>query len=260
MGRYLSFLRLYVFIILWLCTTSVLYSTENKTENLTILLLSPRSGSNLLTCTLNSITRKPIGVFPSRTINSYGMNRLNLDSVCSTPFIYRTDSADTLKGVSSNLNNLILVSRNPKELLFRDHSISSLKDLQSKEIKSFINTYLQRFKMYESWNPDNRYIVFYEDFINQENEEIILDLLDFMGEEPTFFDDYVEHKEEYLYKILDSYRDQHKSKFGGKSSRNGPNTLYYTENKDPKLLQHIDQILQKKEPLIWEKYLKRFQS
>ncbi len=259
MGRCLNFLRFYVFVTLWMCIVNVIYCTDSKTENTVILLSSPQSGTNLVSCTLNAITRKPIGDFRSGMIYENVMNRLQLDSICSTPFIYRTHYADDLKRVSSKLNKLIFVSRNLKELLFRDYLIFSLEDLQSDEVQSFINTYLQRFKVYESWNPHNRYLVFYEDFINQENDEITLALLDFVDEEPTFFYDYIEHKEEYLNKILDSYKNQHKAKFGA-SSKNGAKALYYTKHRNSKILRSVDQILQKKEPLIWEKYLKRFQT
>ncbi len=257
MNRILKFYN-YVFLLFFMCTTSFIYCADNKPKNLVILLSSFRSGTNLLTCTLNAITRKPIGAFPSQMIHERGMNRLKLDSICPTPVIYRTHYANTLKGVSSDLNKLIFLTRNLKELLFRNYLITSLQDLQSKVVKSFINTYLQRFKMYESWNPDNRYFVFYEDLITQENEELTLGILDFMDEEPTFFYDYIEHKEEYLNTLLDSYINSRN--MNGASSKNGPKTLYYSKNKDPRLLKYIDQMLQKKEPLIWEKYLKRFET
>lgn len=241
------------------CEESREFDKLSEAENLVIFLSSPRSGSNLITCSLQAIVRKPIGNFNTQGIHKNGSKRLELDWVSHVPFLYRVHSAEKIRELPSDVNKLIFVTRNPKELFFRQHSISSLKDLKTEKINHKLNQYLSRFKFYESWDPYNRCMVFYEDFINQENEEILLELLDFMGEEPKFFDDYVKNKEKYLNVILSSYRDQHGNK-AGKSSLHGSQAIYYTKNKDPELLKHIDRVLQEKAPVIWEKYLKRFET
>ena len=96
--------------------------------------------------------------------------------------------------------------------------------------------------------------------INQENVEIFLDLLEFMGEDSPFLYDYIEHKETYTNKIFSSYTAQHKDAGGGMSVSDSPQAIYYTKERLPRLLQAIDQKLEKMNPVLWNKYLKRFQT
>lgn len=249
----MKILMAYFFVLLSMCSTA--YGSDiDKKENLVIMLSSKLSGTNLIRSSLFAIVRKPITKFSGTICHLH----LELPLVSSTPFLYHSHTPKPLYSLSSKSNKLILVTRNPKELLFRHFSISSIKDLQTPEVKIFIERYLNRFKLYESWDNASRFLVFYEDYIMQENEEILLKLLDFIGEEPTYFDDYINHKEDYSNKILSSYKNLYNDR--GSSSVNGPKRIFYTKDIDPKLLNYADYILQKNEPLIWEKYLKRFET
>ncbi len=149
-------------------------------------------------------------------------------------------------------------------LFFRGCSASSIDQVNRLHIEQFMETYLERFREYESWPPENRLLVFYEDFITQINGEATVKLLDFIGEEPTFYYDYIQHKEEYQTRILNSYKNQHnknkKNSLSGGSSVGGAKEIYYTQDKPPRVLIYIDELLKKKEPKIWEKYLKRFKT
>ena len=223
------------------------------------MLSQPRSGVNLVTCSMQAVLRKPIGNLRTLSSRPVVNQRLELHLVSTIPFIYRTHCPKELSGLSLKSSKLIFLTRNLKELLFRKFFISCVDDLEEKNVKIFIRQYLNRFLAYESWNHENRFLVYYEDYILQENEELLLNILNFIGEEPSFFDDFLEHKEEYLWTILQSYRDQHKDRHGN-SSINGPRINYWAKNTNPEILKAIDEILEDQEPLIFEKYLKRFRT
>ena len=247
------------------------FKNINRSKNVVFFLSTPKSGTNLVSGSLSAITRKPISwlrwkmkIFnPSlEYTQDPSYNRLELPLVSDKPLMYRTHyDFEELMKVSSCWNKLIFLTRNPKELLFRRFFLesSSTENPDIQFIENFLSGYLQAFKVFDGWFSENKCLVFYEDFISC-GDEILLDLLKFMDEEPNFIDDYQQHKEEYTSKLLNSYAQQHTHNAGGSSSINGPKTIHYTKDVSFEALACIDEYIKTKEPLIWEKYLKRFQS
>lgn len=242
-----------------------------KSKNVTFFLSTTRSGSNLVTASLSAISRKPIwwlwwtdSIFDhsSECRKHPSYNRLGLPLISSIPLLYRTHyEFSLLMRVPSKLNKLIFVTRNPKELLFREFFLKSTSTVEpdSQFIETFLKRYLQAFKVYDSWFVENRRLVFYEDFINQ-GDEILVQLLQFMDEEPKYLDDFITNKQEYMSIMLESYARQHKRNSGGlSSSTDGPKSIYYTKNASLEILTYIDEYIEKEAPKIWELYLKRFQ-
>lgn len=242
----------------------------DKSRNVTFFLSTTKSGSNLVSASLSAITRKPISwlgwgnkifdpSFEGRNNPSY--NRLGLSFVSDKPLLYRTHyGLSKLMKVPSKLNKLIFVTRNPKELIYRKFFLQSpsLENPDSQFIEEFLDGYLQVFKVYNSWYPENRFIVFYEDFIDQD-EVILLQVLEFMDEEPKFLDDFINNKQEYRIRLLNSYNQQHKDTAGGKSSIGKSKAIHYSKNASPEILTFIDEYIKRKAPNIWKQYLKRFQ-
>lgn len=247
---------LFILVLIFACTQLHSEEANNPIEKV-IFLSSPRSGVNLITCSLLVITRKPIGNFDTGQIFVNPSNRVDIEPNTQLPFIYRTHDVTLLQQTSSVINKLVFVTRNPKELLFRKFPNITLDDLNSSLVTDFIEAYLERFRLYESWTDTNRKIVFYEDFIVHD-DETLLELLAFMKEEPIFYSDYIQNKQHYLKMILDSYKNQHAGS-GTSVEKDKPKATHHSKNADPALLQKIDQILQK-EPEIWNKYLQRFQT
>ncbi len=211
----------------------------SKSKDVTIMLTTPRSGSNLISASLTALTRKPISwldlknkIFDPIHRNHPSYNRIGLPLVSEIPLLYRTHSEfSRLMKFPSQFNKLIFVSRNPKELLYREFFLKAPRgDNPSPQfIKSFLDTYLQAMSIFDAWCSETRMLVFYEDFI-QYDDEILLQLLQFMGEEPVFYDDYIANKQEYLSRMLESYTKQHVDNSGGaSSSTGGPKAIYYTE-------------------------------
>ena len=261
-----------------LCFHFSIYASEvanckdvGKNENVTFFLSTTKSGSNLITGCLSAITRKPISWFTwgdsildpaSKHREHISYNRIGLPLISDMPLLYRTHyEFDELMQVPSQHNKLIFATRNPKELIYRKFLIlaSSSENPDPNFIIEFLDKYLKAFDVFDSWFPETRFIVFYEDFIF-DDDAILLRLLQFMDETPEFLDDFLEHKKEYLSRLLESYKNQHTNNSGGASSRGGPKPIYYTLNASQDILRYIDEYIQWKAPQIWEKYLKRFQS
>ena len=247
------------------------FSDASQNKNVTFFLSTPKSGTNLITGCLSAITRKPISWFywgnsildpSSEYRNHLSYNRLGLPLISDIPLLYRTHYQFVeLMDVPSQHNKLVFATRNPKELLYRKFFLqaSSSENPDPQFIEEFLNKYLKAFDVYDSWFPENRMIVFYEDFIDHE-DDILLQLLYFMEEPPVFLDDFLKNKLEYMFRLLESYTNQHTHNSGGASSREGPKPIYYTRNASPETLMYIDKYLQTAAPQTWENYLKQFQT
>lgn len=241
---------------------------ENS-QGVVILLSTKRSGSNWVSGSLLAITRKPISWLwwrqrvlkeNSKFQSDPSYNRLNLPLDSRIPLLYRTHTDfDLLEQFSSDRNKLILITRNPKELLYRENmrtgTYTAVLDRAAAE--NFLNIYMQTLRVYDSWASQNRFLVYYEDFIN-DSEQILLNLLGFMGESPTYFDDYIEHREFYNSQLLDSYQKQHATNGGTISARNGPKPIFYTDFAQPEDLLWVDEYLKSVDSILWENYLVRF--
>lgn len=246
------------------------FEKMSECESVTFFLSTPRSGSNLVSGCLGAITRKPISwlqwkreiLDPSCSFRNHpSCNRLGLPMVSDEPLLYRTHESFSLREVPSEANKLIFITRNPKELLFREFYLNApSSEIPSQEfINQFLDSYLINFYVFHSWSDENKYLGFYEDFIDYETEQF-LNLLDFMQEEPTYLEDFLAHKEEYISKLLESYQTQHAGVKGGASSKNGPKEIYYSRDVPKKTLKYIDNYIKKSAPAIWKRYLIRFQT
>ncbi|MCC6127971.1 MAG: sulfotransferase domain-containing protein [Chlamydiae bacterium] len=234
-------------------------------------MTTPRSGSNLFYACLYAITGRPISwlewgesvFYPdSEKTKHPSYNRLGLPLVDQRPLLYRTHfSLNELRQVSSLCNRLIFLMRNPKELLFRAHRLAhpNQKEPDTLFIQKFLDECLAPFKVYESWNPVNRMLIYYEDLIIDENK-VFLEALDFMRVDPTFFEEFIRNKEEYMKCLLESYSKQHVRKRGGESSVGGVKEIFYSQDVNPEILKGIDRYLMQREPNLWNLYLKRFES
>ena len=228
-----------------------------KSEPKTLIYSNPRSGVNMFCASMMAILRKPVGEYPDQIqINNTG--RLSLDLVSKVPFGYRTHWAkDVIEG-RNNFSKLILITRNPKEKLFRDLSIKKIGDVTSSFFAAkYLSEYFKYFEVFESWPEDKRMLIFYEDLV-EDLENQLFKPCEFLGEDPVFFDDFLQNKELYLDQIRESYINTNTK--SGKSSIDGAEVLFYTRNQNPELLKQIDEYLKELKPKIWVNYLTRFEE
>lgn len=247
------------------------FRSPSQNKDVVFFLSVPKSGTNVITGLLTAITRKPISWFywGNSTLNPLSArrkhisyNRLGLDLISEYPLLYRTHyHHDELKGIPTEKNKLIFVLRNPKELIYRQFFLqgTSLPDPNPEFIAEFLKKYLNIVKAYDSWCSKTRMIVYYEDFIAHE-DETVLQILQFMEEPPVFLDDYLNNKQEYMFRLLTSYAKQHTDNSGGISSSHGPMPIFYTRNASIETLKSIDRYLKTNAPKIWTNYLNRFET
>jgi len=267
----------YIFMFLTLTYASIAssnvvnYIQPSKNENIVFFLSTPKSGTNVITGSLSAITRKPISWFywgnsimdpASKNREHISYNRLGLTLDTDIPLLYRTHyQFNELSLVNSEKNKLIFVTRNPKELLYRkfllEKKASEIPD--KKFIEEFLLKYLKAFEIFEHWNEHTRMLVFYEDFIVND-DACLVQMLNFMNEPLKYYEDYLTHKQEYLDRLLQSYSKQHQHNNGGASSKGGPKPIYYTRNASRETLLEIDEFIKTNAPAIWVKYLKRFEE
>jgi hypothetical protein len=234
-------------------------------------LTTPRSGSNLVASGLSAMTRRPISwlrwgdsVFSpySNRRQHPSYNRLKLPLASDIPLLYRAHyELDELGRVPSIDNQLIFLTRNPKELIFRAYRVAYPQggEPDFAFIESFLRSYLAPFKVYDSWDSNNKMLIYYEDLIANENK-ILLDVLNFMGVIPAYLEDFISNKVEYKQRALDSYKKQHVENNGGASSVGEPKAIFYSQHARPEILSLIDEYIARTEPNLWELYLKRFES
>ena len=206
-------LKLFLFFFSFFCLYCDTPDFDNlkSSKNSIIFLSTPRSGTNLISASLQTIIKKPIAsleweknFYKFKTHPMY--NRLKIPLISEEPFIFRTHGEyKKLTQIPSEFNKLIFVTRNPKELLFRKISNQNIKSSQFwVEAEKVLNYQMELFNTYESWNEENRMLIFYEDFINQ-SVELIPKILSFIGENDICYQDYVENKDRYQSMILKSY-------------------------------------------------------
>lgn len=182
------------------------------------------------------------------------MNRLELTIDRIKKTLYRTHWFDCLKKVDSSKNKLLLLYRNPKELLIRksdDDQTILQKNLMKGE---HIDVFLYYLRFFDKWAGE-KLLVYYEDLLFSP-EVTLRKVLDFLKEDDHSLKDYLENIDEYRQKILISYSRQHADK-GGSFSK-GKDSLFHSKQISKKFLKEIDVLLKNRSLKIWEKYLKRF--
>ncbi|MEX0961850.1 MAG: sulfotransferase domain-containing protein [Simkaniaceae bacterium] len=229
-----------------------------KKESKIFLLSNPKSGANLISSSLASILKRPVGRAPDK-VSEKDSNRIKIDFISEKPFYYKTHRYQLVQRAPAKYEKLILLTRNPKELLFRWFDISCSEDLRKPEIKTFLNNFIGKFLVFENWNSQNRFHVYYEDAITDLNDTLSK-LIDFINPStPVSWDDFLSNQETYLDQIRTNYVSQYGG-ICGKSSISRPKTIHYTEGKDRELLRSIDKFIKARNPTIWNKYLKRFET
>ncbi len=265
----MKYLKILSLITLFLSSiTEDLSATPNtnskelsQKEDKTILLSTPRSGSSLIARSFVFITKRPLGGLQNEVLLATS-TQLNIELISNTPFLYTTHSYAEARAAPPTFNKLILVERNLKELLFRNFTITQKEDLLKPDLQEFINMYLKNFETFDNWPSQNRLLVLYEDTIGNLNKTLS-DLLNFTNPTPPFFfEEYTANQKKYTDAIYNNYvKNQYtgnSQKYHGISAKEGPQAIFYSKDQDPNLLQSIDTILEKKNPKIWNKYLKRF--
>ncbi len=227
------------------------------------LLTFPRSGTNIASCYVQSIAKKPIWFIDQPKPYCHANNRLNLQLDYSKTPIYRSHEAEPLQGLNKQGNKLLFLLRNYKECVHRKNHMKNGKHPSNEEFKNlFVDThpsvknYIDNLTTYDHWDPANRLLIFYEDLIANPLEQVEK-ILAFFGEPiPEFVN------EEFLQSVsgeaLEDYHEQHR-KTGGSHSK-GKDLEFHSKQIPTEYLVEIDERMETQYPHLWEAYLNRYKT
>lgn len=125
--------------------------------------------------------------------------------------------------------------------------------LEINKVKIRIDEVFKNLQFFDDWSKHSRYIFYYEDLIASPKEEIEK-LLSFLEEDTKDLDLFIDNIDFHKKKCL-SYYDK---RFGTLSK--GSSTTFYSEQYSDTIIKTIIQNLKNKYPLLWKKYLTRYDS
>lgn len=231
------------FVFLALFSSDIVFSEEGHIY----LLGYPRSGNHWVSFCLHDLLSS-VDTFKTEAGDykiSRGHNpvRLNLGTV------------------DQKKNYLILVLRNYRECMMRHHSNKDSRMLEFMRFEdSFFrqtrelfevrrNNYAITLKCYDQWNPDTRFVVYYEDLM-LEPEKTLKGLMKFLGQDESLVDAFMENFEEKQNISYDKYLDP-QSRFS--------NIFHHTSLMSEEVVFQSDEFMKSHYPEYWEKYLSRFE-
>lgn len=143
----------------------------------------------------------------------------------------------------------ILLIRNPKECLLRGGTVKDLKNFGRSSAPFFANL-----QIYDNWNPKTRKLIYYEDLI-EHPRKTLKSILDFLGEDDRYLNDFMLHFEQHKQNSLDFYTfTDHVSRTKGKKS------LFYSNKLTKQKKIAIDNAIKNANPQLWNKYLVRYEE
>lgn len=163
-----------------------------------IVLTPPKSGTHWLLYSLAYLTKRD-----SFADQRYAYT-IQIDK--SKPPIYHAHILSE-KDYSDTQDKLILLIRDFKESLFRfyRHQYSVLfQELKPDSLNNPKNFYFKTLKTFESWNPENRLLLFYEDLIGNP-KETLKKALSFLNESDELLDEFLKNIETHKKISVDFY-------------------------------------------------------
>lgn len=154
---------------------------------------------------------------------------------------------------------LIVIVRNYKEVLPRMRNILSIREtgreLHDQRAEDVVNStlalqYLEILRLYDSWSPERRHMIYYEDLIS-DPEKIYKDLLAFLNEPPIYLDAFIALYSEHKKACLTIYAQQE-----DEPVTQGNKKIHYANMMQKEERIKLDQYIAQAVPHLWEKYLK----
>ncbi len=233
--------------------------------NKEFFLSFPKSGTNLALGLIQALTHKPyLAIQEKWTPSKENLNRANIDINTKKSPMFRTHGRHKkelvfLDRLDQNRNKLIMILRNPKECIVRFCKYSEEEFLSSVlNNKGGFPLFISNLQAFDSWkNNQTKLIVYYEDLIKNPRAFAIT-VLEFLGESQYLLEDVILDYEKISSKILSSYQSQwekEKRLFSG-----GDQEIFHSRNFSKVNMKKIDSHLEEQYPILWSKYLHRYQT
>lgn len=206
----------------------------------TILLSYPRSGNTWTRYCLEFLTQRP-------TFHKEHHNPVNQPLGWSAGFeldfnkppIQKIHILHNVPGYNNETDKLILIVRNPKEAIKRHESRLDYAMLKDSHL------YFTNITVYDSWNPENRILIFYEDLLTNP-EKTLQKLGDFLNEPMPTLDEFMQNYKKHQQTAISLYRE---------SVTQGKDLLTYSKQMGKEYCRKIDIWIEELYPEVWHKYL-----
>jgi len=159
--------------------------------------------------------------------------------------VHRPGEMLTVCQYDTQHDTLILLLRNYKEEVGRYNNPISHKVFQP---------YFANLALFDTWNPDKKIMILYEDLITNPKETLTR-LLEFLGESTEFVDEFIENIEQHRKECLQIYQIQ-----GNNPYSRGSDILFHSKKLTPQRRKLVDKEVSASYPNLWKKYLKDLYS
>lgn len=203
-------------------------------------------------CSANTWTRYCLEYLTQRpTFAPYHVDKKNeplawlagFDIDINKPPIEKTHSL-VCATFNKNSDKLIFILRNPKEAIQRASFVLECKEDLTKAERG--KKYFENIATFDSWNPQNRFLVYYEDLI-MEPEKTLGEILHFLNETPSKLKSFMAEYEKHQKKSIEIYYE---------SFSKAKDLLYHSKKMKPGLRKRIDSWIEELFPMQWNTYLK----
>ena len=223
----------------------------------TFLLSYPRSGNTWIRFCLEYLTKRPSLTFKEKEgdVEVFSLPlglRFDLGVDLKKKCIWKVHTGDTMDlicKVTPKRDKLILVLRDHKECIIRE-----LRDLPTvmRSLQNSNCSYFQNLKIYDRWNPENRLLVYYEDFVKNP-EEVLKQLLQFLKEDPVLLAEFMEQYETWRERSLVFYKT-----YVGPTESEGIDLHHHANQLSLSELAAIDEFVKTHYPHLWTTYLSHY--
>ena len=228
---------------------------EDNLGRKTFFLSYPRSGTHWFMYSLTFLTNR-------LCLD----NRFHLDIDSQKPYIHQTHNLDSYKNLYSSPNYfnsqkdiLILIIRNYKEAMLRNFPNSTfngiLNHIKNPSSYPIGFRYFTNLKYFDLWNPQNRFLIYYEDLLEQP-EKVFSDLLKFLKEENSSLKEFIFHLKNHKEYCISVYN----SKSFGPAYSKGTDLFYHSKKLTKQQRTTIDNTIKKHYPEYFKKYLRRYEE
>lgn len=238
--------------LLLIFTTSALFSSA---KNETVYLASfPRSGNTWMRYYLEYLTKRPSGkanLINKRAVGHNGALSFVFDLKVDfdKPYILKIHSG---KGLNELNGYLILLIRNYKEVVVR-HSKGKELQVHEETFASSLQGYVDLIHLFESWPEDKRFLVYYEDLIENPHD-VFYKLTAFMEEGEERIGPFMENLEKHRQNAIDFY-----NQVAAGSQSEGKSALFHSEVLTKEQKEAMDTfIIANASPSFQERYLQRY--
>ena len=260
------------FLVSFVFLTSALFSTPPPknpeavlishypqcASNVIFLASFPRSGQNWMKCLLQIMGKRPI--YP--LCGTLGLeNPLNLKIDDSKTPCFVMHNPHWIDGAPSDCNKLIVIVRDYKECFIREakahkkhHILQKIHSFRLNGLP-FKTIYFDILEKYDSWEPSNRHLIYYEDLLKKPTATL-KDLCKFLGDSQKDLQHLLDNFQRYN-KLTIQYYNKRQGSFGGSMSR-GKSEHFHSKQYPIDELIKIDKMMKEFNPYLWQKYLRRY--